>query len=329
MPKALKATGFFVFGLLVSVNLAAQFAPPAGQPGSDAIHADSTAFIGWATTCYVHRGWVQIDRPEWGNATFGSEQSALGKANLDVVSLGDGGMATLGFEYPIWDGPGADFAVFENSFSDDFLELAFVEVSSDGERFVRFPSVSLTQTDVQIDGFGTLDATHIHNLAGKYRAFYGVPFDLVELADSTGLDINNVTHVRVVDVVGNINPMYARYDALGNPINDPWPTPFPTSGFDLDAVGVIHDSRNSAVAANHLNPFVVYPNPVVDQLVIKIDNYSGNYAYALIDMKGTVLLQANGQGSAQLLYLESLPSGIYLLQLTLPHGVYYQRFMKR
>ena len=43
----------------------------------------------------------------------------------------------------------------------------------------------------------------------------------------------------MVDVVGSIDPMYGTRDSLGNLINDPWPTPFATGGFDLDAVAVL------------------------------------------------------------------------------------------
>ena len=77
------------------------------------------------------------------------------------------------------------FCCFENSFSDDFLELAFVEVSSNGIDFYRFNSISLTQENVQIETFGLIDARQIHNLAGKYRGMFGVPFDLSELANIT------------------------------------------------------------------------------------------------------------------------------------------------
>jgi hypothetical protein len=49
--------------------------------------------------------------------------------------------------------------------------------------------------------------------------------------------------VRVVDVVGSIDPAYARRDSDGRIVNDPWPTDFPiigNGGFDLDAIGVFH-----------------------------------------------------------------------------------------
>ena len=34
---------------------------------------------------------------------------------------------------------------------------------------------------------------------------------------------------------------YASSDVNSHQINDPWPTPFDTGGFDLDAVGVINE----------------------------------------------------------------------------------------
>ena len=96
-------------------------------------------------------------------AFFGHDSLALGKADEvnNVVSLGDGGVATLTFSDSIYitNGLGNDFAVFENAFNNTFLELSFVEVSSDGENFFGFDSVSLTPTNKQVDGFGILGAT--------------------------------------------------------------------------------------------------------------------------------------------------------------------------
>ena len=193
-----------------SVAFAGPYAPPAGEPNSTAIHMDDANFVAWATGITVERGYNDINNPNLGYASYGDDADALGKADgnsYGVVSLGDGGVATLTFDYPITNGNGYDFAVFENAFDDTFLELAFVEVSSDGNNFFRFDSVSLTPTNVQVGSFGTLDATNLHNLAGKYRQGYGTPFDLEELKDVNSLlDVNSVTHVRIIDVVGFVEP---------------------------------------------------------------------------------------------------------------------------
>ncbi|MGI6718849.1 MAG: DUF4465 domain-containing protein [Bacteroidales bacterium] len=231
-----------MFSNLFAQNPKGPFPPAAGQEGSTAIHMDSPDIVSWVTGITLYRGFMDISTQD-SLAYFGVPSNALHKAegnSMEVVSFGDAGYAILTFDRPIVNGEGFDFAVFENSFSDNFLELAFVEVSTDGERFVRFPSVSLTPTDEQVDGFGSLDPTNIHNLAGKYRQGYGTPFDLEDLADSTGIDINNIRFVKIIDVVGCIQPEYASYDSEGNIVNDPWPTPFYSGGFDLDAVCVIN-----------------------------------------------------------------------------------------
>ena len=241
----------FIFGLFlasIAANGATQagpFAPPAGQPGSEAISNLDPQFVDWATSvAQLARGPVDVANPSLGDASFGTASEAVGPAEGtagDVVSLGDGGHATLAFLRGIQDGPGFDFAVFENGFADNFLEVAFVEVSSNGTDFFRFDSVSLTQTATQVGAFDPLDTTDLDNLAGKYRAGFGTPFDLAELAGiSPLLDVSDIGWVRIVDVVGSIDPAFARFDSLGNIINDPYPTAFGSGGFDLDGVGVIH-----------------------------------------------------------------------------------------
>jgi hypothetical protein len=226
--------------------LAGPYAPAAGQPGSTAIPYDFPGIVAWATSVHeLLRGPSDISDPLSPLVNWGIGADALGIADAQddsfpVVSLGDGGRITLKFTQPIGNGPGADFAVFENAIHDSFLELAFVEVSSDGLRYSRFPAISLTPADSQTGSFGLLDTTDIHNLAGKYRRGYGTPFDLGALLPSPFVNINAITHVRILDVVGSIDPAFATFDSLGNIVNDPWPTNFETGGFDLDAVAVLN-----------------------------------------------------------------------------------------
>jgi hypothetical protein len=60
------------------------------------------------------------------------------------------------------------------------------------------------------------------------------------------VNVNRITHVRIIDVIGALEDEWAGYDSLGNKINDPWPTPFEAGGFDLDAVGVRHQKTLNA-----------------------------------------------------------------------------------
>lgn len=161
----------------------------------------------------------------------------LGSTN-GVVSLGDGGQITLTFPAPITDGRGPDFAVFENAISNtgySFLELAFVEVSSDGVNFTRFPSHVLATNPVPTYPADYMEPEAYGGLAGKHLQGTGTPFDLRVLAGSPGLDVRRVTHVRIVDVLGDGSVT----DSYGHPIYDPTPT-WGSGGFDLDAIGVLN-----------------------------------------------------------------------------------------
>jgi hypothetical protein len=286
------------------------FPPDAGTIGTTAIHKDSSIFSGWATACTINRGPQNILDPSLGLASSGTANNATGHSGQHgTVSLGDGGSALLTFHYPIINGPGPDFAVFENAFNHFFLELAFVEVSSNGIDYVRFPSYSETPTNDQVGGFDQLDPTYIHNLAGKYKVNYGTPFDLEDLIDSTAIDINNINYVRIIDVVGLINSQHSTFDSDGHTINDPFPTPYATSGFDLDAVGVIHQLVNITEKTN--SDVKVYPNPSNGRIQIQLIN--NNYQQLhIMDQTGKMIYQHNFD-----LVLENfslnLATGVYIL----------------
>jgi hypothetical protein len=107
--------------MTAGLNTFAQFAPPVDQAGTTAIYKDSSAFVGWATSCKVIRGPQDISTPGTGYANVGDSASAFGIAGTTgIVSLGDGGQAILQFASPIIDLPGFDLAVFENGFDNTF-----------------------------------------------------------------------------------------------------------------------------------------------------------------------------------------------------------------
>ena len=247
-------------------------------------------FRGWATEVVSYN-------PAPGLAGQWSDPSmALGPAtgsNIDIVSLGDldsvqisqgaaPGEITLGFAEPIRQGKGYDFVVFENGFISSidtaagslagqmFAELAYVEVSSNGIDFVRFPAASLTPEAV--GRYGTIEIGNVHNLAGKHPnaggACIGTPFDLEDIVSDpavvSGLaDVNDIRYVRIVDVPGSGDfydlatlhidagawPDWDLY-AENHPIYDAWaPTAGatnPSAGFDLEAVGVLREQQYEA-----------------------------------------------------------------------------------
>ena len=180
--------------------------------------------------------------------TFKTPEGALGPADATrfhnsntttIVTLGDGGSITLSFATSILDTDGFDLVVFENGISTTagrgFFELAFVEVSTDGIVFLRFPARSTTPTPTSPYLFLELDPTNLDGLAGKYPATYGTPFDFAWLG------LTSVSHVRIVDILGN----GATLDADGKQLFDPHPTSG-SAGFDLDAVAAHVTARYSS-----------------------------------------------------------------------------------
>lgn len=216
-----------------------------------AIPASDSRFVQWADyidptrTAFAPRGSTSIDQ----NGGFNN----LGDLTAEeIVNGASPGYLTVSFPTGIGNGSGADFAVFENGFLFGpagrglFAEYAYVDVSTNGSDFARFPSVSLNIGPLSGSSpFASFDSTGIYNLAGKHAAGYGTPFDLQELSSdplvAAGLlDLNNIQYVRLFDIPGN----GAFQDSLGNPIYDNWLTTG-SGGFDFRlgvglGVGVIN-----------------------------------------------------------------------------------------
>jgi len=247
---------------------------------SDANGVINPIFRGWADAVVSYEPAPDVGY-EWSNPymALGASYSNTSPSDymFDVVSLGDlyqadinagmpPGRITLSFTETIRDQNGYDFVVFENSFYFDenqyFCELGYVEVSSDGVNFARFPSVSLTGG--RVGAYGMIDITNVYNLAGKHinsgDEFTGTPFDLSEITNepnvAAGLvDLNNILYVRIVDIPGSGDfrdnarklvdpctwPNWGYYDT-NHPIYDAWVT-YDSGGFDLEAIGVLRPQQ--------------------------------------------------------------------------------------
>lgn len=253
------------------------YSDPAGQVQPESIVAWAHAVVDYSPAPGVDAG-------------FALGTSGLGAPDGGIVSLGDldtnqigagvaPGSITVAVASPIVNGTGADFAVFENAgtfFGDVFVfaELGFVEVSSNGTNFARFPATSLNTAATPNPDFDTnlpesfpdntrylavphvadtngidalfgrnfsgINTTNINNLAGIHPTGVGTPFDLADLAGNAAVqsglvNLNNIRFVRVIDVPGD----GSFTDSAGRPILDTWLTAG-SGGFDLDAVGVIN-----------------------------------------------------------------------------------------
>lgn len=62
---------FIIMLAMVPMALWAQFAPAPGLPGTTAMHADSSAFVAWATDCVAEPGPMNITNPSAGTAGAG------------------------------------------------------------------------------------------------------------------------------------------------------------------------------------------------------------------------------------------------------------------
>jgi hypothetical protein len=189
---------------------------------------------GWATD------WLDYTPGESVDTAWQEPRRSLGASTsdgYDVLPLGEGGTVTLPTPWPLHDADGPELAVFENANPAAFVELAFVEVSSDGHHFARFDTLTLVAEPVH--AYGTMDPTRLAGFAGAAPLGSGVAFDLAALRDHPlvrggFVDLDAVRFVRVVDVPGDGRLA----DSLGQPIFDPYPT-FGSAGFDLDAVGFL------------------------------------------------------------------------------------------
>lgn len=205
-----------------------------------------------------------------------------------VLTLGAGGSVTLGFGVTIADGPGIDLVVAENPFfyplgsASTFAEVAYVEVSTNGADFVRFPS-HYAGPMVPLAPFGSAPLGTYRGLAGTTPVFANVvtgigdpfdpttgggdAFDLGELASEAAVqnglvDLTAIHFVRIVDVRAGIDA-----DSSGQFI-------FDNGGggsADIDAVTVVHDS----VSANQSGPEVEIDSDPQGFLHVRIGDPDG------------------------------------------------------
>ncbi len=221
---------------------------------------------------------LAITGPPWNDSGWSYVIVTLGDMSVDMLADYFGpapsgtyqpGSVTAKFdETPIVNGDGPDFATFENGFSSGwtspwiFAELAYVEVSSNGTDFIRFPTHSLTPE--WPGAYGCILASGVFGMTGKhinaYGDAWGTPFDLDWIADhplvlNGTVDLNNIRYVRQVDIPGG-GPADAQgsytgffYDDYGNVIFDSWLT-WGSGGVDLDAVAVIHTSATDSDGDN-------------------------------------------------------------------------------
>jgi len=249
-----------------------------------------------------------------GFAPFGDPVDMLGaptgtgsfQSSSHVHAPGVGGSATLRFALPVFDGPGTDFVVYENPFtkqgtqSSNWVEALYVEVSSDGGTFARFPNAYLGPVGPHMMPSGLDDtaeyawfrgfagvATVAANPALGVDPFHiveggGDAFDLAVLSDHPAVldgDINlgDIRYVRLIDVVAGTS-----VDSAGTPI---WDCGNAFSAADIDAVVGL----NTNLSDTPDRPAVEMRLTSTDVIEITIEDPDG-----LWDVKTGIAMALNG-----------------------------------
>ncbi|MEZ5979177.1 MAG: hypothetical protein R3F34_13270 [Planctomycetota bacterium] len=196
------------------------------------------------------------------HALGGPTGGGLLTGSLDVVTLGIGGSLTLGFDRTITDGPGADFTVFENAIgvqSEAYLtvysEVVFVEVSTNGVDWARFP-VDYEGPNATTGQYNGMRWGTYARMAGDVPTASNVltngidPFDPV-VSGGNAFDLRdleqdpavvagkvNLRRIHFVRLVDCENGMWV--DVEGETI---WDNGGLTGSADIDAVAVLNDTQ--------------------------------------------------------------------------------------
>ena len=178
--------------------------------------------------------------------------------STDTYSLGVGGELVLELGLPAYDGPGTDLLVCENPFYVNgttlaYAEAVFVEVSTDGTTFARFPT-RFVGPPGPYSPFQGLVPAWFSGFAGAMPVLVvpatggdpldivsagGDAFDFADLASepavlSGAVDLDDVRYVKLVDAVAG-----QAHDSQGTLV---WDVGFPTlDSADIDALVAVHN----------------------------------------------------------------------------------------
>jgi hypothetical protein len=186
------------------------------------------------------------------------------QGGTDIYQLGIGGVVVIELASAATDGFGTDLIVYENPFlvfggdqGESWIEAAFVDVSSDGLTWVRFPT-SYAGEQGPFSPFIGVPLTWYSGFAGVSHASAwpvfgadpfdvvaggGDAFDLADLADDPQVqlgfvNLQNIRFVRITDVQAGVAT-----DTEGNLIWDCGDPNFATA--DIDAVCAVNNVAQS------------------------------------------------------------------------------------
>ncbi len=225
----------------------------------------------------------------------GPEGAGDMQGSLDVLSLGDGGYIILEFtDNIVVNKEGPDFIIFENPFfiggdpENVFAEVAFVEVSQDGEHFIRFPNdyrpnESKPNSPENWIGFAGVNPVYANSENGidpKNPDLAG--------GDAFDLSLVKLDWIKFIKIIDTGEGDNAQRDDNGDLIYDPGTPGGTSAGFDLDAICAIHSidiitptpinyplTVELLLNKSHFNPGDHF------QLLLNISNFKYNNSFKL------------------------------------------------
>lgn len=190
-----------------------------------------------------------------------ASKQAAETSPYEILSLGLNGEIVVGLKNKlILNKEGVDFIIFENCIVNQFTKKVFAEpavvsISQNGIDFIEFP-----YNIDSLTGLAGVTPTNGNKDPFDYPASGGDGFDL-DL-----IKIDSVKYIKIKDVSEAIlnNPKHNNYDAT-------------ISGFDLDAVAIIHHSDNINSVEQEINNEKVKYYDIFGNEIADILNYNGFY----------------------------------------------------
>ncbi|MFK7972886.1 MAG: T9SS type A sorting domain-containing protein [Bacteroidia bacterium] len=96
--------------------------------------------------------------------------------------------------------------------------------------------------------------------------------------------------------------------------------------------GKVEVRKTTGLAQNlALNTFTISPNPVQNRLAITIQEQQvlSNPMLSIVDIQGKILRSQKVKASNEIVNVDALPAGIYLLRLSANEGILTKRFVKK
>ncbi len=189
---------------------------------------------------------------------------------------------------------------------------SFGATYTDPRTIVTFP---YTYNTVFTDTFMAEGDEQITNVTATYDAYGTIimPFGT----------LNNVIRQKVVTngqtnyLWYNVSPFY----------------PILQTVLEENAIGVVIDHTQLSVGDNQAQDLMVYPNPVKDEINIRLSEMTGNYTFTVTNISGQVVINKNLNCNDNSLTFDAqhLTAGIYFLAVTdtITSKTYRRKFIKQ